>query len=408
MQVEDISGPAPERLGGRQLAVLGCCLWLSLLDGFDVQSIGFVAPIILKEWHMAPAQLGPIFSAGLLGALFGAVFSGNLGDRYGKARVLALFVLLFSAGTLATAWVDGRDRLLILRLVTGVGLGGALVNLLTLAAAQAPFRIRSTCVAIVMIGVPLGGSLGGFASVAVIEAYGWPVVFVAGGILPLPALLLLWLILPPDALHAERVDPRRVRPSLGAVLTPRYRTATLLLWLSTFLSVMLTYTLVNWLPTLLTERGLSIHQAVLATAILNIGAILGGVSAGRLSDMFGPYRILAAFYVIGAVALASIGMVTGTTALLGVIFAAGLFALGGQTGIGTFSTVFYETSIRATGLGMAFAVGRLGAVLGPLAIGMLVGRSVGIPTLFLLAGAVALLIAGAVTAMGRRPAAPDA
>jgi AAHS family 4-hydroxybenzoate transporter-like MFS transporter len=164
---------------------------------------------------------------------------------------------------------------------------------------------------------------------------------------------------------------------------------------------MLTYTLASWLPTLLTERGFAMREAVLATGLLNLGAVLGGAGCGRLSDLRGPYPVIAAAYVLGAAAIAMIGVATGFGfgPVLVAIFTAAVLALGGQTGVGVLSTVFYDAPLRATGVGLALGFGRVGAALGPLLIGMLLAAGTRITTLFLIGGGVALLIAFLVTLM---------
>jgi AAHS family 4-hydroxybenzoate transporter-like MFS transporter len=401
--VESPASIASARSGWRRLGLLAGCLLLTMIDGFDTQSIGFVGPAIIRAWHLSPASLGPIFSAGLFGALVGAVGCGRLGDRFGRLRMLAFSVLLFAAGMMATAWAGSAPGLVVLRFLTGIGLGGALPNLLALAAGQAPARFRATSLSAVLIGIPLGASIGGFSSVALIEARGWQAVFVMGGLVPLPILLMVWALASyPVPLKIDVPSSASAAPSgFAAVLAPRYRAGTLLLWSVTCCCAMLTYTLASWLPTLLTERGFAMREAVLATGLLNLGAVLGGAGCGRLSDLRGPYPVIAAAYVLGAAAIAMIGVATGFGfgPVLVAIFTAAVLALGGQTGVGVLSTVFYDAPLRATGVGLALGFGRVGAALGPLLIGMLLAAGTRITTLFLIGGGVALLIAFLVTLM---------
>ena len=396
-----VADAADTRLDARRLGVLFCCLWLSMIDGFNIQVIGFAAPAIVRAWHLAPSALGPIFGAGLFGSMVGAGL-GILGDRLGLVRALILFTLMFVVGTAATAWASDPAQLMALRFLTGIGLGGTLPNLMALTASQAPARIRATLITIVITGAPLGAGLGGFASGALIATWGWQAVFAMGALVPLPGLLLLWMLRPRDA------PPRTPLGAKGSflagfaiLLSPRYRAGTLVLWVAVFFSVMLTYTLASWLPTLLTERGLGMRQAVLATVFLNLGVVVGGIGLGRLSDLWGPYKVLAAGYLLGAGPIALIGLATGEAAIFVAIFTAAVLALGGQTGIGMVSTLFYESSVRATGVGVAILFGRLGAVVGPVLVGGLLAAGAGIPMLFLVGGVMALLIAGLIGAMAR-------
>ena len=401
-----IEGPpdtASVRLGGRRLGVLACCLLLTMIDGFDTQAIGFVGPAIVHAWHLPPASLGPIFSAGLLGALFGAVGLGRLGDRHGRLVMLVCSVLVFAAGTIATAWVTRTNTLLVMRFLTGIGLGGALPNLLALTAAQAPPHLRSTSIATVLIGLGLGAGIGGFASVSLIQAYGWPAVFLMGGLAPLPILPLLAALLiyaPPQL--GEQSATSLVRGGFAAVLSRQYRAGTLLLWAVNCCCSMLTYTLASWLPTLLNERGFAVHQAVTAAALLNLGGVLGGICCGRLSDLRGPYPVIVTAYFLGGIAIAMIGSAAGFGfgAVLAAVFATALLAYGGQTGVGVLSTIFYEAPLRSTGVGLALGFGRVGAVAGPLLIGWLLAAGTAISTLFLIGGSLAILISLLIAAMG--------
>jgi MFS transporter, AAHS family, 4-hydroxybenzoate transporter len=400
---ESLVTTASVPLGWHRLGVLACCLLLTMIDGFDTQAIGFVGPAIVHAWHLSPASLGPIFSAGLLGALFGAVGLGRLGDRHGRLMMLVCSVLVFAAGTIATAWVTSTNTLLVMRFLTGIGLGGALPNLLAIAAAQAPPHLRSTSIAMVLIGLGLGAGIGGFASVSLMQAYGWPAVFLMGGLAPLPILPVLAALL----IYAPRqlVEPSStslVRGGFSAVLSRRYRAGTLLLWAVNCCCTMLTYTLASWLPTLLNERGFAVHQAVTAAALLNLGGVLGGICCGRLSDMRGPYPVIVVAYFLGGIAIAMIGSAAGFGfgAVLAAVFAAALLAYGGQTGVGVLSTIFYEAPLRSTGLGLALGFGRVGAVAGPLLIGGLLGAGTAISTLFLIGGGLAILISLLIAAMG--------
>jgi AAHS family 4-hydroxybenzoate transporter-like MFS transporter len=401
--IEGPANTASVHLGWRRLSVLACCLLLTMIDGFDTQAIGFVGPAIVHAWHLPPASLGPIFSAGLLGALFGAVGFGRLGDRHGRLTMLVCSVLVFAAGTILTAWVTRTNTLLVMRFFTGIGLGGALPNLLALTAAQAPAHLRSTSIATVLIGLGLGAGIGGFASVSLIQAYGWQTVFLMGGLAPLPILPVLaaLLIYAPSQL-SEQSSTSLVRGGFAAVLSRRYRAGTLLLWAVNCCCSMLTYTLASWLPTLLNERGFAVRQAVTAAALLNLGGVLGGICCGRLSDMRGPYPVIIVAYFLGGIAIAMIGSAAGFGfgAVLAAVFATALFAYGGQTGVGVLSTIFYEAPLRSTGVGLALGFGRVGAVTGPLLIGWLLAAGTAISTLFLIGGSLAILISLLIAAMG--------
>ena len=394
--------------GGNAWAVIVCCWLLTMLDGFDTQAIGFVAPAILHTWRLPPSTLGPIFSAGLFGALIGSVLLGHAGDRYGRIRVLGASVFLFASGMIATMWAKGTGELLLMRLVTGIGLGGALPNLLAIAAMQFSSKWQATGISFICAAIPMGASLGGAISVSLMSRFGWPSVFLMGGALPIPCMLLLfWVVAPAKSPTIAPNDPvvldapAKRGTGFAAVLAPRYRAGTIMLWSVMFLGTTLTYTLTSWLPTLLTVRGFPIRESVLATVLLNIGAVVGGISLGRLGDMWGIHAVVAMAYLAGCVAIAMIGVETSQSLVLLAITIAAVFALGGHNGLGIISTVSYEDGLKATGIGLAVGVGRAGAVLGPLIIGHLLAGGSSIAHLFLLGGITALLISILVAAKAK-------
>ena len=166
---------------------------LLLVDGYDAQSIAFVAPALGKDLHLGRAALGPVFSSGLLGLMLGAVVFSPLADRFGTRPVLAICTLIYAIFTLATIWVASFQGLFALRLLTGFGLGGVMPNSVGVVLEYVPTRFRTTMVTVAVCGYPLGGAVGGVVSAAMIEKFGWHSVFLVGAIVPLITLpLVLW------------------------------------------------------------------------------------------------------------------------------------------------------------------------------------------------------------------------
>ena len=208
-------------LGLYRILIVATCCAVAMIDGFDTQSIAFVAPEIASAWHVPAAQFGPVFAIGLFGGLLGAVILGAVGDRYGRKLVLLPAMALFAIASLATVTADGVTSLLVFRLVTGFGLGGAIPGVIAITSEYAPSRRRATIVTLMFCGFPLGAVLGGAMSARLIPAYGWHAVFYAGGILPLVLLPLVWLFVPESIrfLVHRRADPaatarvlRRIHP----------------------------------------------------------------------------------------------------------------------------------------------------------------------------------------------------
>jgi AAHS family 4-hydroxybenzoate transporter-like MFS transporter len=411
------------KLGPFQLCVIVLCALVAMIDGFDTQVIGMVAPAIATDWAIPPHSFGLVFSSGLFSGMIGAFLLGQAGDRWGRKPILIAAVLLFSLGSLATPLARNLDELVLVRLITGFGLGGALPIIISITAEFSPKRYRTNIVAFMFCGFPLGSAIGGIISAYVIPVFGWQSLFVGGGVFPLLLLPVLIAVVPESArflavkgntAKAERVLRRMgceiawngVAPSLSKADSPSVTSLfaagraprTILIWATLFLSLLLTVFLVSWMPLLARQSGLGIQAAVLAITALNIGAIIGGFVIGRLCDRFASAKPIAVAYALGGVAIALIGVVgTSSGLLLAVAFVAGLFTVGAQMTAIALSSHLYETSLRSTGVGWAFGVGRIGAVVGPLVGGVLVGAQVPIPVLFLIAGAVALCAALAVS-----------
>jgi MFS transporter, AAHS family, 4-hydroxybenzoate transporter len=392
-------------IGPYQRRVFALCFLVSALDGFDTQSIAFVAPSISAEWNLAVASFGPIFSATLLGSVIGASVVGRLADRYGRRIFTVLTVALFGIATLACAFCQDASQLLAFRLVAGLGLGGALPNFLALAAEYAPLRMRSRIVVMTMWGFPLGAVLGGALSTVLIRSFGWTSVFILGGALPLLLIGVLLHTLPESirflALQTARHEalrrllmrllPGRTFPEGQAfyvaeasvqsrggyrMLFAQGRAAqTVLLSVAMFMSLLLTYLLINWMPLLLKQSGMATDSAVLGAVVLNLSGIIGSyVFSRRMDRSRRPIPLMVIAYVASACAVAAIGVVGSSVGpVMGSIFLAGFLLIGIQMTMSAFVANSYPTSLRGTGIGWNQGVGRLGSLLGPLIGGVLLG-----------------------------------
>lgn len=384
----------------RAAITIGLCFLVALLEGLDLQAAGIAAPGLAAAFGLGKLQMGWVFSAGILGLLPGALAGGWLADRIGRKRVLIGSVALFGLFSLATAHAWSLPSLLLARLLTGVGLGAALPNLIALCSEAAGQRLRGSAVSLMYCGVPLGAALAAGIGIAGYTA-DWQRVFHVGGAGPLLILPLLALYLP------ESKQFRATQQADGAANLRRElfgQGATWLLWLSYFFTLMVVYILINWLPSLLVAQGFSGRDASWVMFALQMGAAVGTLALGQLLDRLPAWATAALVYLGILVALAGLGLANELRAMLLAGFAAGFFATGGQGVLYALAPYFYPVQVRATGVGAAVAVGRLGAMSGPLVAGQMLALGAGSAGV-LLASAPGVVIAALALfrLIGRRP-----
>lgn len=415
-------------LGRRHVVILLICALVAAVDGFDTQSVALVAPAVSSAWHVDPSHFGMVFGAGLFGSLLGALAFGVIGDRYGRRPALLAAVGWFALITLATTLTSSLPAMALVRFITGLGLGGALPGIISLASEYAPLRQRSTLVSVMFCGFPMGAVIGGIASAAIIPAWGWRGMFFVSGGASLLLLSVFARLLPESirflAVKQDRAGIQRLLQRMGwqhlwngevkaAPAAQRSPVAklfkdgkaagTALLWVTLFLSLLLTYFLVNWIPILARKNGVGMTAAVLAVATLNGGAIVGCLAIGRLTDRYGRVtRNISAGFALGALAIALIGTSGHSGALLlGATFLAGSLSIGAQMCTVAYCASFYETSLRATGVGWAIGIGRIGSIIGPLMGGAMIAAGVAVQSLFIVIGVMSLGSAAAIFALGR-------
>jgi AAHS family 4-hydroxybenzoate transporter-like MFS transporter len=409
-----------------QSTIIGLCALMAMIDGMDTQAIGMVAPAISFDWHVPAAAFGPVFGSSLFSGLIGALVVGQAGDRFGRKPVLIFSVLVLALGSLATPFTHSISALLIVRLVTGFGLGGALPIIISITSEFSPKRLRLNIVALMYCGFPFGSVLGGVLAAQLIPRFGWASVFYIGGAIPLILIPAFALIMPESisflAANGKRDKVEALSRRLGLQAddlmvvqsTPRPRATvrllfaegraigTLFLWTTLFLSLLLTVFLVNWMPLVAHHAGLGIKSAVLGVAALNLGGIVGCFLIGSVSKHFRSIVPIAVAYTLGAAAVGLIGIVVQSgPMLLAVSFAAGILTVGSQMCAVSLSASYYESALRSTGVGWALGIGRIGAIIGPVIGGVLIAQHVATPTLFMIAGAVSLSAGAAVFGIAR-------
>jgi MFS transporter, AAHS family, 4-hydroxybenzoate transporter len=417
-------------VGGFQLRLLLTCAAVLFLDGFDTQAIGYVAPVLAKEWGLTKGALGPVFSAGLFGLMIGALVFGPLADRIGRKKIIILSTLAFGLGTLVTAFVQDVNTLLAIRFLTGLGLGGAMPNAIAMTSEFNPRRRRATMVMIMFCGFSVGAALGGLLAAALIPQFGWRSVFVVGGVAPLLLVPILALRLPESVRFlaltgraSERVAqllgfiaPKVAfapatqfvihEPGLAGIpvlhlFRDRRTPVTLLLWVVFFMSLLDLYFLSNWLPTVLNDLGASVSAAAAIGSMLQVGGVVGTFALGSVIDRF-SFRALALVYFIAVFAVGAIGQLGHSIVFVTMaIFAAGFCIVGGQIAANALAATFYPTSVRATGVGWALGIGRVGSIVGPLVGGVLLTMKWSTASVFMAAASAALCAALAAFSLSR-------
>lgn len=406
-----------------QTCLLALVVLLLVTDGYDTQAIGYVAPLLMGLWHVPRASFGPVFSVGLVGLMLGAMIFTPFADRYGARRILLWCTAVYALLSLATALAPSREALLVLRFLTGLGLGGAMPNAISLVSEYAPTRIRTLLVAVAVCGFSLGGALGGAIAAAVMADLGWQSVFIAGGLVPLIAFPFLVRGLP-ESLPRLLADPAphtrlravaaqvapgwdpatstgaaAVRPNPGFPLrllfADGFGRSTVLIWLAFFCNLLLLYFLANWLPSVVHASGLSVEAANLITAIYQGGGTVGALVLAWVCDRTGRAQPVLACASLGAAVccflIGAAGM--STPALIASAAGAGFCVVGGQIAANAFVGNYYPAAMRATGVGWALGMGRFGSIFGPLIGGVLIGYDMPTPTLFSLFALPALLAA---------------
>lgn len=378
-----------------QWRVVLLCFLIVFLDGLDTAAMGFIAPALSQEWGIDRASLGPVMSAALIGMVFGALGSGPLADRFGRKGVLVGAVLVFGGFSLASAYATNVDQLLVLRFLTGLGLGAGMPNATTLLSEYTPERLKSLLVTSMFCGFNLGMAGGGFISAKMIPAYGWHSLLVIGGVLPLLLALVLMVWLPESArfLVVRNRGTDKVRQTLspiapqvvaeaGSFSVPEqkavaarnvfalifsgtYGMGTMLLWLTYFMGLVIVYLLTSWLPTLMRDSGASMEQAAFIGALFQFGGVLSAVGVGWAMDRFNPHKVIGIFYLLAGVFAYAVGQSLGNiTVLATLVLIAGMCVNGAQSAMPSLAARFYPTQGRATGVSWMLGIGRFGAILG--------------------------------------------
>ncbi len=385
-----------------QMSMILLCFLITVIDGYDILSISYVAPIIAREWELTGVELGFIFSSGLVGMTLGALVLSPLGDLYGRRTAILLMLLLISVGMLATAFSSHYGAIASFRFLTGLGIGGIASNIGTTILEFVAEKSRTKALGLVFVGTPIGAIISGSLTLFVVENLGWPAVFVSGGLLTFSMFFIVLLALPESIEYLlSSCKPNRLRrlnhtltylklPKLDEfpedddrslnhsnsfifeVFKGKLLARTIPIGLIHLFYMFGFYAFVNWSATLLTNMGLVDSAGISVAMLIYVGGIGGALTVGWITPRLGLLLTTAIGFFAAGLGLIAFGFAPENIILLGMITVfSGYFFFGIQVSLYTFAAACYPTNVRATAIGLAFTIGRIGSIIGPLTAGYL-------------------------------------
>jgi AAHS family 4-hydroxybenzoate transporter-like MFS transporter len=403
------------RFSPRQIAIVALCGLLMVIDGYDSGEIAFVGPSLFREWHLTSSTLTLLFTVNGVTQIIAALCLGPLTDRYGRRWIMIGGTALTGAASFASAYAIGLDDFLVWRIICAVGLAGVMTNAIALGAEYAPVRARSFAVIALYCGFAVGQTIGAGVAAQVIPTDGWRLVMIIGGVLPVAVAALCIFILPESIRFLALRRPgspviarelRKIDPGLRFDAATRFSStepaatarpirelfsdgrasSTLLVWLVFLMNITGLIFLNSWVPTLLHAADVPIAQALRVTMAMQAGTIVSALFMAWCMDRWGGARVLVPAHLLGVACLALFGQTIGGQVWLMFVMAAlmGAGIQGAQTAMIGFTAGLYPTAIRATGVGSAFGIGRIGTIVGPIYGGLVMSLALPVGDAFLL------------------------
>ena len=365
------------------VTTVAICFLIAVIEGLDIQAAGIAAAGIRESFGLDSSQLGVFFSAGILGLLPGALVGGRIADKIGRKTVLIWSVAIFAVFTLMTVWVNSFNTLLAVRFLAGAGLGAAMPILITLASEAVSPANRGRAVGLMYCGMPVGAAL---LSLIASTEFGsnWKNIFYLGGLLPIIVIpVMMWLL--PESKEYLKAKDQAAHPTAEVVAQGSFKDLfnsdnllrTMFIWVSYFFTLMVVYIMLSWLPSLFQELGFSRKEGATAQFWFMVTATVGTVILGVLTDRWKKAYVIVLMYggiLAGLLALNAAGSLTQMYLASALV---GAFVIGCQGVLYAFGGIVYPTAVRATGVGVASAVGRVGAMLGPAIAGALLTAGFG-------------------------------
>jgi MFS transporter, AAHS family, 4-hydroxybenzoate transporter len=409
-KLKDLIDNSP--MSAYQITLVALCFILNMNDGIDVLAVSFTGSEIMKEWGLSNTLLGSIFSAGLAGMTIGCLFLAPFGDSIGRRKVFLIALTLITAGMLGVYAAQAYWHIIVCRLITGLGIGGILPTMATTTSEFSNNKTRDFNVGLIQGGWPLGAILTGLFINAMMPEHGWRFIFLVAGLISFFMLLAVYFFMPDSLAFLGKKQPKSAQSQINNLLSkmghkgiaelpkkpstdpsiplknlfsPEYKNTTIRLWLGIFFGFLTLYTLMSWVPNIAKEGGMPPEKATYVGIALNLGAFVGVVAMGLCVSRFGGRKVILGFMLIAFTIMITYANLKLTFGLMfALIFCIGFFVQGGFNAFFPIATRIYPSAMRSTGVGLAFGVGRFGAILGPQIFGILKDSGMAITTIFTL------------------------
>jgi benzoate transport len=398
---------------------IAICFLMNVLDGMDVLVVSYCAPMIAEDLNLGPKTLGFVFSAGLIGMAIGAIFLAPLADRFGRKKLILASALIMGLSVLLTAFSETILELIIMRLISGLGIGCMLATTATLTSENVLNNSKDFWVSLVISGYPVGAVVSGYVAAAIIPSYGWESMFLLAGLTTLITIPLIFFFVSESPQFYLKKQPNGALEKVNRILikmnfkpldslpdvelittnnslvsrlfSNKYKISTLQLWAALFFAFGCLYFLISWIPKLATDAGLSIELAIYAGTIFNVGAFFGIILQGYFSSKIGLKKTISIFLFLTFLLMASFKLFVGTDILLLIYFLLGFSLQGGFVGLYAVAARLYPTEFKTTGVGWAIGMGRVGGILAPLIGGFLISIGLSLSANFFIFSIPALL-----------------
>lgn len=385
------------KLKGFHYILITCLFFIMMFDGYDVVIYGATIPLLKEEWGLSNIVAGSISSYTTMGTAIGAVIFGLYSDRFGRKNIIILTTFTFSFFTLLSGFAPTPLLFVLCRVIAGLGFGGVMPNIAALISEFAPTKYRAVIISLIFCGYSVGAMLASFSGQVFLDKFGWQPVYWIGG---LPLLTLPFIVrIIPESLNSlvQKKDTqalatvlRKIEPTLPKDIQFAYveqakihkspvrdlfknklALSTLMFWLSCFCTFILMYSLNTWLPTLMMNAGYDLKSSLMFIVALQFGSIVGTMVFGNFIKYLGFKRVLIPLYLVGAVALTLIGFSKNIYVAYGLIIIIGAASLGLQNMSNAYVAEYYSVDVRAAALGSTMAFGRIGSIVAPTFMGIL-------------------------------------